>query len=303
MKVLHIIGIQNGWAIALRANALKRAMLPDVKSDIISFDDVRENRVDISTKKWDFVHIHGLQIIPLMPDYVKRISVPWGFEVISNRSMKHAENTCSITKKANVCFCKNNQLVKSILPFVNIEPLYVPNGVDINLFRPKTYRIGWVGNKRSEKHLAYKGVPFIREATVILNMELNGLLSFDFVMDSGNYPDVLPQTALVPYYQSLDVLVCASEAEGCSNVVNEALACGVPVVSVRVGIANKLKSDGANIVLADRNAKDIARAIKQIFDNVIRSQQCMNKYKWISSKVKGIYIEAYAQAIKGGVKR
>ena len=301
MNVLHIIGIQNGWAIALRANALKKAMSPEVKSDIISFDDVREERVDISTKKWDFIHIHGLQIIPAIQNYVKTISVPWGFEVISERSMKHAESMLNITKKADVCFCKNNQLITAIRPFVSVEPIYVPNGVDTDLFRSKIYRVGWVGNKRSDKHLTYKGVPFIQEAVDLLNMELNGLLHFDFVMDSGSYPDVLPQKELVPYYQSLDVLVCASKAEGCSNVVNEALTCGIPVVSVRVGIVNKLESDGANIVLADRNAKDIARAIKQIFDNVIRSLQCMNKYKWGAGKVKGAYVESYRQAIKRGI--
>ena len=302
MKILHIIGIQNKWAIALRAESLQRALLPEAKSDIISFNDIRERNKNMFGK-WDFIHIHGLQIIPLIPDYVEKISVPWGFEVISERSMKHAENMCGITKKAKVCFCKNNQLITAIRPFVNVEPVYIPNGVNMELFHPRTYRIGWVGNKRDKKHLAYKGVPLIRKATAILNVELDGILHFDFVMDSGSYPTVLPQTALVPYYQSLDVLVCASEAEGCSNVVNEALACGIPVVSVRVGIANKLKSDGANIVLADRDAKDIARAIKQVFDNVIRSQRCMNKYRWGSSKVKSVYIEAYTQAIKRGVKR
>lgn len=300
MRVCHIVGMLNGWAIQNRARALERALLPDVAGTTRCYRDIAA----IGLTHYAFLHVHGLQLVPLIKSQLVDCSVPWGFEVISERSLKFAEPNRELLGRASACFCKNPGLAEAIRPHINVKPVYVPNGVDTALFRPRPIRVGWVGNKRDAQHLAYKGVPLIQKAIDILNEEFSGVISFEFAPDPSHYPDlVLPQAELVPYYQSLDVLVCASQAEGCSNVINEALACGVPVVSTRVGIAERLAAQKTGLLIADRRPDAIAEAIARVFAPVIeRRQVMMEEYGWRSPAIRGIYLAAYQRAVEDSRK-
>jgi len=300
MRVCHIVGMLNGWAIQNRARALELALLPDVAGTTRCYRDIAA----IDLTHYAFLHVHGLQIIPLIRGQLTDCSVPWGFEVISERSLKFAEPNHELIARASACFCKNPGLAGAIRPYINVEPVYVPNGVDTSLFRPRPLRVGWVGNKRDATHLAYKGVPLIQQAVDLLNEQFSEIVSFQFVADPSHYPDlVLPQSELVPYYQSLDVLVCASQAEGCSNVVNEALACGIPVVSTRVGIAEELAAQNTGLIVAERTGKGIARGIREILAPVIeRRQLMMDEYDWRVAAIRGIYLAAYQKTVEDSRK-
>ena len=298
IRVLHIVGIQNGWAICLRAEALRRAMADEVQAEIASFERWRDGSPPDLTA-FDFVHVHGLQIVPLIQRALGGCPAPWGFEVISERSMKHAEAMQHLTRRASVCFAKNPRLADEIRPYISCPVVYVPNGVNTRLFRPRTCRVGWVGNKRDGRHLAYKGVPLIQEAIERLNGELAVLIALTFTPDPSQYPEVLPQAQLVPYYQSLDALVCGSVAEGSSNVVNEALACGVPVVSTRVGMAPELADDGARLAVVERSAEGIVAGLRNVLRDVIATRRCMLSYDWVSPRIAGTYLAAYHAACNG----
>ena len=63
-------------------------------------------------------------------------------------------------------------------------------------------------------------------------------------------------------YNCADVSVVASHHESLGLVINEALACGTPVVSTRVGIAPLVIRDGENgYLLPERTAEALARGI------------------------------------------
>lgn len=56
------------------------------------------------------------------------------------------------------------------------------------------------------------------------------------------------QRDLVPLYSGIDVLLSASDSEGFSNVIAEAMACGVPCVATNVGESANIVGDTGRIV-------------------------------------------------------
>jgi GT2 family glycosyltransferase/glycosyltransferase involved in cell wall biosynthesis len=69
------------------------------------------------------------------------------------------------------------------------------------------------------------------------------------------------------FYQSLDMYVCASRSEGTPNPCLEAAACGVPIITTRVGNMPELIQDGVNGLFVDRDVRDIAAKITLLRDN------------------------------------
>ena len=67
---------------------------------------------------------------------------------------------------------------------------------------------------------------------------------------------------LRPWYQAASLFVLASSREGWPNVLNEALACGTPVVATKVGGVPEIVRHGDNGLLMERSVEAIAAAIE-----------------------------------------
>ena len=303
LRVLHIVGALNNWALHQRALALVRALAKDVSGTVVSYKSLRPS----SLQGVDFVHIHGLQLVSLAWKNLGKITCRWGFEVVSERSFAHLKRvpnhershvksplvTSGLLKKAHCCWVKNPRLGEKILPYVTCKPVYVPNGVDPTIFRPRAIVVGWVGNKRPAVR-EYKGLPLILGAVKKLNATLP--CGCVFLEDPSNYPHVVPQKQLVEYYRKLDVFVSASIGEGSSNVVNEALACGVPVVSTDTGMARELWQDELPIIIVDRAVDAIAKGIVTVTNLKNESYDIMRRqYAWGGPRIASIYLRGYAK--------
>lgn len=137
------------------------------------------------------------------------------------------------------------------------------NGVDTNLFYPSASPPGemtgcWVGNSGSAGN---KGLDLIREACLRTGTPL-AVLDKEARRDSGS---LLPQQRVRnDIYHKASFYLCASECEGTPNPSLEALACGLPVISTRVGNMPELITNGENGFLVDRTVTDIAAAIETL---------------------------------------
>ena len=65
-------------------------------------------------------------------------------------------------------------------------------------------------------------------------------------------------------YRASRVVACASTCEGGPRFTVEAMACGVPCVSTRVGVMGELLADGAAGRLVDFTAEDLARGLGEV---------------------------------------
>jgi len=122
----------------------------------------------------------------------------------------------------------------------------IEDGVDLEFFKPRNLErltdidrdllIGWTGNSQwgtwvdGKDHKGF--LTIIQPAVAALRAE--GLPV------QGKYIDRnvngIPFQEMPDYYNSIDVLLCASDIEGTPNTVLEAMACGLPVISTDVGI-------------------------------------------------------------------
>ena len=79
-------------------------------------------------------------------------------------------------------------------------------------------------------------------------------------------PRVKDSSQMPELYNKAKMLVCASTVEGNPRVTIEAMACGTPVISTRVGIMPEVIQDGENGLLVNWDAEDIASAMRHLLD-------------------------------------
>lgn len=139
---------------------------------------------------------------------------------------------------------------------------YTPHGVDEKTFKPRRGRrhisppgklvLGWAGSKTNH--------PGKRGLEDFLIPALQGLdgVTLQFAAREDRWRT---QDEMVEFYQGLDAYICTSRAEGGPHPLLEASACGIPLISTRVGIAPQLILQHENGILIDRAVSAIREAI------------------------------------------
>jgi glycosyltransferase involved in cell wall biosynthesis len=151
---------------------------------------------------------------------------------------------------------------------VNNNTFLIQNGIDLQLFKPRPERqqpynnggsgsfvVGFAGNIRGVG-MDYKGWHYFTQATLRLRPDVS---THTCLFRHSQVPhDEMPEK----FYYKIDCLVLPSIAEGCSNVVMEALACGVPTLLTKVGFHGKRLEDNVNCLFIKRDVDDIIGKIQ-----------------------------------------
>lgn len=162
---------------------------------------------------------------------------------------------------------KSPEMAEVIAP---VPAHVVPNGVDIERFHPvdkmeARRRLGWDPGKC---YVLFPGNPEtprkgIRMATAAVK-QASQLLGEPLEMPILN--DV-PHDDVPLYMNACDVMLLASVHEGSPNVVKEAMACDLPVVSTPVGDVPLLFEGTTGYVTAPREPGSLARALVQSLES------------------------------------
>ena len=186
-------------------------------------------------------------------------AMSWRVDAPSRQMFRMTLNHTSVLGVANEQIAQD---IRSTFPVC--PPIYViEDGVDTDIFKPvplpKDLRVGWTGN--SARHtpggpLDHKGLDIIRTACSAAGMPLS-------VLDTAK-GGAWSLAEMPEFYREIGVYICASASEGTPNPLLEALACGRPVVTTRVGLAEKLITEGKNGWFIERSTDDLTRILKMI---------------------------------------
>jgi glycosyltransferase involved in cell wall biosynthesis len=174
----------------------------------------------------------------------------------------------TLQELARAVFVNNRLLLEEFGPLLGQPVYYTPNGVDTEFFRPAAppsppapalpLRVGWAGSLTNHG-VDHRGVhQFIAPAVE----EMGGELRL-----AAREEKWRGREEMLEFYHSLDVYVCASRSEGTPNPCLEAAACGLPVITTRVGNMPELIRDGENGFFVERDAADIADKLARLRDD------------------------------------
>lgn len=175
----------------------------------------------------------------------------------------------------------------------------LPTGVDLRRFAPVNRqearrRLDWHPN---ETVLLFNAglAPQVKDLDLAQDAarRVSRALSIRFEVMHGDVP---PER--VPLYMSAaDCLLVTSRSEGSPDVVKEALACALPVVSVDVGDVRERLEGIRPSRIVSRNPDEIAEAVLAILRNPTRSNGPDVAASFSEEHITGRLIELYQEAL------
>lgn len=174
--------------------------------------------------------------------------------------------------------CLNNELTKN-LSLVHPNVHMIPNGLDLDKFNPnkkikrnsrisiikrlfgdyRAFTIGFAGSVKSSAERETKGLDYVIEAAKLARVSLLNV-------GRGKGQVQIPHKEMIEkFYSQIDVLIhpVGPGREGSSNVIMEALALGIPVITTKyAGYHSECLTDSVNVLFCARDAEDIAEKIR-----------------------------------------
>jgi len=185
--------------------------------------------------------------------------------VTSHKCLSNIKDTIKKLSRFDRVSVNNILLFDALCSKVD-SSFYTPNGVDTKFFFPSNLlpsndklKVGWVGNKdRAVKNYSSILKPLMKK--------VNNSFIFDVVASSkrDSKKQLLTAEQMRDYYQSLDYFLVTSSAEGTPNPAMEALSCGVPVITTRVGNMVEIIKDGKNGVFVDGSVDSFEKALGRV---------------------------------------
>ena len=172
-------------------------------------------------------------------------------------------NLAAVWAKGLIC---KSESLRQALWWRRNRAVVIPNGVDLDFFSPgprdeARHRLGWdikrsivlfnAGSDPQRKGLDLAGDAIKVARSLVPDIEMHIVSRVD--------PHLMPL-----YYRAADVLLCASKAEGSPNVVKEALACNLPIVSTPVGDVPELLVGVHPSAVVPPDRKIIAESLARI---------------------------------------
>jgi glycosyltransferase involved in cell wall biosynthesis len=175
----------------------------------------------------------------------------------------------------------------------------IPCGVDFDVFKP-------VPRSRAREQL---GLPVDRKLVLFVGNYPERRKRFDIVQDAvarvraeGPNVDLVlaykqPYEKVPLYMNACDVLVLPSEREGSPQVVKEAMACNLPVVSVDVGDVPEVLAGVEGCHVCQRDARDVAKKLALVLEAHQRSDGREKTRRYELDSVARRIVRVYEEAL------
>lgn len=144
----------------------------------------------------------------------------------------------------------------------------IPTGVDLDLFKPmsKSKCRQRLGMSEDEKVVLFGGDPLRTDKRFHLAQEAVKILQTRHSVKLLFVKNV-PHDQMPVYINAADVVLLTSKHEGSPNIVKEALACNIPVVSVDVGDVKERFHLASGCKLTTDTPQAIADSLEEILNS------------------------------------
>jgi glycosyltransferase involved in cell wall biosynthesis len=169
-----------------------------------------------------------------------------------------------VARRVDAVIVKSEEMAREV---GDVDAYVIPNGVDLEAFTPMSRhearrRLGWSVDRTyvlfpGNPDTPRKGHPLARSAVAtaarLLEQEV------DLVALWNVAPEQVPL-----YMNACDAMLMTSFVEGSPNVVKEAMACNLPVVSVPVGDVPQLIGGVSGYAVLPRDAGEIGASLASL---------------------------------------
>ena len=278
------------WAFDFRCQALIKHLNP-----WYDFTKIYQREIpNVDSKKFDLAYLNGFYMITdsVMGRFKKErivTSVPGLINLTIDDAIPYVNNSVAFS-------VLNARLLDDFVGKVNSEPFLIPNGVDAELFKPmphepnEVFTIGWAGQHH------HKGKRLEELMSVVKNIPRVKLL----IQAKDKF---IPHDEMPKFYNKLDCYCCVSVSEGSNNPLSEAMACGLPVISTPVGIANEIVPYGGGLTIRE-NLQDLTSKILIMRDYTAERRKAMGEVArqrilsgWTWKHMTGRYKEVFDYAL------
>lgn len=153
---------------------------------------------------------------------------------------------------------------------VDLEKFYQINKTKFKDIKNRKVKIGWVGNSKWGEH--DKKFNDVKGVNTILKPALQELIKEGYNIEmyfADRNEIMIPHDEMVNYYNDIDIYICTSEIEGTPNPVLESMACGVPVITTRVGVVTELLGKKQQkYILEERTVECLKEKVKLMISDL-----------------------------------
>ena len=193
----------------------------------------------------------------------------------------------AILKRFRLITC-NSRILYDLLSPQLPEIALAQNGVDAEFFTPAPFvqrhyglpAVGWVGKDKGAKNLA---------AFMAAYQKLDGHAAlFHMVVPKKRGGPVKTREGMRNFYWQTDFLVCTSWHEGTPNPALEAAACGLPILTSRVGNMPELVTEGWTGWFIGTTAESLIMCIERL------QHIEPHEYRMMSEAIRAEVVEKWA---------
>jgi glycosyltransferase involved in cell wall biosynthesis len=227
-----------------------------------------------------------------------------GTDINHNASYSRARSALGLAASQLAAFladglvCVSREIRDKVLASRRRRCIVVPTGVDLRTFVPMERsqarkQLGYGADERivlfnAGRNPAVKD-PELAAAAVGVAEVLLGEIKF-LVLDGSASPDKIPL-----YMNAADCLLVTSRTEGSPTVVQEAMACNLPVVSVDVGDVRERLAGVAECAVVERDAAALGAALAAVLREPRRSDGRVHAAALGLEAIAARLVELYAE--------
>lgn len=252
-KILLICDVRN-WAWWNKSEYIKKYLSNEFEFDIINIHG--NGRQGINKKNYDIYLTYGYSFVNYLNGIPKHKKVTG---VTAHRSKSMLLNRMKQCGYVHA----NSLLLKKDLESWGIKNVfYVPNGVELDLFRP----IKDIPLKRDNIIVGHVGKNSNMKGQDIIKSVIKKSNSKSF-FHLNNWQNMIPYKEMYKKYQDIDVFIIASTEDGTPNPGLEAMACERPVISNNIGNMPEIIINGYNGFIVDKNEEAYVEKINWMKNN------------------------------------